>query len=60
MRFYVTDCSGVYPGFLEGLSDNLGLRLWIGNREAIGLATMINSRCLNHPVDMIPISLCFC
>src|SRR5216110_2205038 len=57
MCFDVTDCPGIYVGILECPSDHLGLGNGIGNGVAIGLATVIDCRRLDYPIDMIAVSL---
>src|SRR5947207_4474611 len=60
MRFYVTDRPRIYFGILERSSDDLGLRVWIGNRVPIGLPPVINRGRLDHAINMIPVCLCLC
>ena len=57
MRFDVTDRPRIYIGILECPSDHLGLGNGIGNGVAIGLATVIDCRRLDYPIDMIAVSL---
>src|SRR5436305_2905227 len=60
MGFDVTDGAGIDACFAEGLLDHFGLRMGIGYRQAVGLASMIDGRCLDHPIDVIPIGFCPC
>jgi hypothetical protein len=60
VRFDVTDRPGVYPAILERSSNHLGLRVGIGNRIAIGLATVIDGTRLDHPTNLISVHFGLC
>src|SRR5579859_4535336 len=58
--FDIADGSGIYASLLEGMSDHLGLCVWIGNSDTIGLAAMIDGGRLDYPINMIMIFLGLC
>src|SRR5436305_7803061 len=58
--FDVTDRSGIYSGFLKCLFDDCSLRVWIGNRVPISLASVIDGCCLDDSINVIPIGFRLC
>src|SRR5688572_29481218 len=56
MRLDVADMARVRVRFCQCQTDGTGLRLWTGDRVAIGLPAMIQCASTNDTVDMVAVA----
>src|ERR1051325_7841185 len=60
MRLNIAQCSRVDMGFGYGLTNQIALRIRIGNRIAVGFSTMVDCAGLDDRINLIAIAQSIC